>query len=90
MFRNRYDDDLVATGLDLPEDNVDGKRDRTAGGFGTTIQQPLPVEIAGTVFHDTNLDLDQSNGGNGNCRRPTLAMATNGRRISVYRLRNNN
>lgn len=61
IFRNRYDAELIASGLDLPEDNVDGKRDRTAAAIGNGMQQPLPVEISGTVFLDSDLNLVQSN-----------------------------
>lgn len=58
-FRNRYDPNLAGTGLDLPPDDHLGKRDRTAGAVGQTVQRPLPVSVSGTVFLDANLDLRQ-------------------------------
>lgn len=61
-FRNRYDDALTASGLSLPEDNFNGKRDRSAGAFGTAQQLPLPISISGTVYVDIDLDrLQDSN-----------------------------
>ncbi len=56
-FRNRYDDLLEQSRLDLPTDNAHGKRDRTAGAFASVTQQPLPVTLSGSVFEDVNLDL---------------------------------
>jgi len=54
-FRNRYDDQLaLAPQLDLPEDDVDGKRDRTAGTIGPLQQNPIPASISGFVYHDQN------------------------------------
>lgn len=64
-FRNRYDDALDASGLDLPADDADGKRDRTAGAFGNALQEPLPVTISGTVYLDHDLDLQQDGGETG-------------------------
>lgn len=72
-FRNRYDDLLVGTGLDLPEDNFEGKRDRTTGAAFSLVQQPLPVSIAGTVYLETNLDLVRDPGENG-IANVTLAL----------------
>lgn len=56
-FVNRYDAWLEQSGLPLPEDNVDGKRDRTAGGGFALQQVPKPVSLAGVVFVDANEDL---------------------------------
>ncbi len=56
-FRNRYDEALVGTSLDLPADDFGGKRDRTAGAVGELQQFPLPVTIAGTVYEDRDTDL---------------------------------
>ncbi len=58
-FRNRYDDALAATNLDLPADNDGGLRDRRDGVVVTVEQQPLPISIAGTVFLDHDLNLQQ-------------------------------
>lgn len=64
-FRNRYDENLEGTGLELPRDNERGNRDRTAGGVAELVQVPLPVVISGTVFHDRNLNLRQDAGDEG-------------------------
>ena len=57
---------FVGTGLSLSPDNAgatvdnpDGKANRTAGGYGQITQQPLPIAISGTVYHDRDLDLTQ-------------------------------
>ena len=55
-FRNRYDAALAATDLDLPEDNINGKRDRTAGAVQNLLQDPIPVSISGYVYHDLDDD----------------------------------
>ena len=52
VFRNSYDAALEASGLDLPEDNANDMRDRTAAAFVSVVQTPLPVRIAGSVFVD--------------------------------------
>lgn len=62
LFLNRYDDQLNASGLDLPEDNADGKRDRSAGTMLSLTQQPKPISLAGNVFVDNNLDLVRQSG----------------------------
>jgi len=54
VFFNRYDELLDGTGLDLPPDNVDGKRDRTAGAIGRVEQRPQLAELSGHVYHDRN------------------------------------
>ena len=58
-FLNRYDSQLTASGLDLPEDNFQGKRDRSAAAFVQLVQDPLPIRIAGKVYADQNLNLRQ-------------------------------
>lgn len=54
VFWNRYDGALQASGLDLSEDDVDGKRDRTAGAFLQLQQTMDPVSISGYVYADSN------------------------------------
>lgn len=61
-FRNRYDNALVESGLDLPTDDADGKRDRTAGAIDALVQEPLPVSVAGTVYEDIDADLVRHTG----------------------------
>jgi serine-aspartate repeat-containing protein C/D/E len=53
-FRNRYDDALIASGLDLPEDDANQQRDRSAGAFAQLTQSPIPASIRGFVYHDRN------------------------------------
>jgi serine-aspartate repeat-containing protein C/D/E len=53
-FRNLYDALLEGTGLDLPADDQDGKRDRTAGGVGQDLQVVIPASLSGHVYHDAN------------------------------------
>ncbi len=56
-FRNRYDEQLTASGLDLPADNASGQRDRTAAAFVVDLeQQAIPAAIGGYVYHDRNND----------------------------------
>ncbi|TVS18522.1 MAG: hypothetical protein EA424_10735 [Planctomycetaceae bacterium] len=57
MFWSLYDKNTEGTGLDLPSENIDGMRNRTAGAVGQLQQVPLPVELSGTVYLETNLDL---------------------------------
>lgn len=52
VFRNRYDVALQTSSLDLPEDDANGMRDRTAAAFLSVNQVPLPVSITGSVFMD--------------------------------------
>ena len=61
-FFARYDPLLAGTGLDLPEDNHEGKRSRTAGAVAQAQQQPLPISVGGTVYLDSNLNLRQDLG----------------------------
>lgn len=56
-FRDRYDQWLVQSGLELPEDDHKGMRARTAGGGFSLQQVPKPISLAGTVFVDANEDL---------------------------------
>lgn len=74
-FLNRYDSLLVGTNLNLPEDNFQGKRDRSTGAVATTIQQPLPVTLAGKVFVDNDLNLLQS----------TTEKGISGVRLDLYK-----
>ncbi|HEY6565867.1 MAG TPA: SdrD B-like domain-containing protein, partial [Pirellulaceae bacterium] len=55
-FRNRYDEALQASGLPLPEDDFNGRRDRSAGAFASATQIPIPVTISGYVYHDRDND----------------------------------
>ncbi len=56
-FRNRYDEQLVSSELDLPADNAGGQRDRTAAAFILDLeQQAIPAAISGYVYHDRNDD----------------------------------
>ncbi len=56
IFWNRYDDALNASGLNLPEDNIGGKRDRTTGVFGNVQQEIDPASISGYVYADGSND----------------------------------
>ncbi|MCO6456184.1 MAG: carboxypeptidase regulatory-like domain-containing protein [Pirellulaceae bacterium] len=64
-FRNRYDELLEGTGLNLPEDNAGGLRDRSAGTVLELQQRARPISIAGTVFLDDDLDLVQRSAADG-------------------------
>ncbi len=59
-FINRYDTLLAPANLDLPEDNFEGKRDRSTGLATSTAQIPLPISLSGKVFVDNDLNLVQS------------------------------
>ena len=61
-FINRYDDVFDGTDLKLPPDDIDGKRDRTAGAVAQVQQQPIPVSISGHVFHDRDQDGQRDSG----------------------------
>ncbi len=61
-FLNRYDNWLDQTGLPLPRDNADGKRDRSAGAGFELQQVPKPISLSGTVFVDSNEDLSIQSG----------------------------
>ncbi|MHB8972532.1 MAG: SdrD B-like domain-containing protein, partial [Pirellulaceae bacterium] len=56
LFWNRYNDALTTSGLDLSEDNIDGKRDRTAGAFLSVQQVVRPAALSGYVYADDNND----------------------------------
>lgn len=58
-FRNFYDANFAGKNLNLPADDFNGKRDRTTGGVASLQQTPKPISIAGTVYHDQDLDLTQ-------------------------------
>lgn len=80
LFVNAYDPVLAPTNLDLPGDNVAGLRDRTAGAAATVTQIPKPIELAGTVYVDNNLNLVQDSSETG----------ISGVSLSLYRLDNGN
>jgi protocatechuate 3,4-dioxygenase beta subunit len=48
--------------VELPTDGERNNPDRTSGSFVHVHQTPLPVTIAGTVYHDRNRDLAQELG----------------------------
>jgi serine-aspartate repeat-containing protein C/D/E len=79
-FINRYDSWLSQSGLPLPEDNADGKRDRSAGGGFAVQQVPKPVSLEGTVYVDANEDLALQ------ASEQRLA----GVKLDLYRLENGN
>jgi len=56
MFWNSYDPALQASKLDLSPNDIDGKRDRTAGAFTRLEQQMNPASISGYVFSDADND----------------------------------
>jgi len=72
-FRNLYDSLFSGTNLlvtsgnagGLPNDDAGGRRDRSAGTMLALQQQPLPISIAGTVYLDSNLNLNQDGGEQG-------------------------
>ena len=84
-FRNRYDDLLVGTGLDLPADNEGGKRDRSTGTALSLVQQPLPVSIAGNVYLETDLDLVRDPGENGIANVTLALWQKQGKRVRFHR-----
>ena len=53
-FVNRYDSALAESGLPLPPDDFQGRRDRSAGAFVTATQSFIPASIQGWVYHDRN------------------------------------
>ncbi len=61
-FWNLYDSRLAGSNLNLPADNANGLRDRTAGTAFTVTQVPKPISIAGNVFVDNNLNLVRDSG----------------------------
>ena len=79
-YVNVYDAKFVPGGLQLPADNADGKRDRSAGAILSLQQVPKPISLAGIVFEDNNQDLViQSN-------EARLANV----RLELFRLENGN
>lgn len=54
IFWNAYDAMLQASRLDLPEDNHQGLRARTAGAFVNLQQEVNPASISGYVYADAN------------------------------------
>ncbi|WP_197443072.1 SdrD B-like domain-containing protein [Lignipirellula cremea] len=74
IFRNAYNLQLVGTPLDgldvkgeqlLKLDGSNGDPDRDAGAVLPLQQQEKPITIAGTVFHDRDVDLIQDAGEEG-------------------------
>ncbi|MDX1929340.1 MAG: SdrD B-like domain-containing protein [Pirellulaceae bacterium] len=57
QYLNVYDVKFAPGGLQLPADNADGKRDRSAGAIMSLQQVPKPISLAGIVFEDNNQDL---------------------------------
>lgn len=64
-FINRYDESFNGSGLNLPADDFEGKRDRSDGAIVKLTQAPLPISISGKVYLEKNLDLVQDSGENG-------------------------
>lgn len=64
-FQNAYDNALKQSGLNLPADNFEGKRDRSDGAFDELVQEALPIRISGTVYHDRDHDVRQDAGEEG-------------------------
>ena len=70
LFSNKYDPLFVGTNLlvsqgntnGLPDDDFNGKRDRSTGVMLPLQQQPLPITIGGKVFVDNNRNLVQEAG----------------------------
>ncbi|GAB5401865.1 MAG: hypothetical protein Aurels2KO_00960 [Aureliella sp.] len=56
-FLNRYDPAFAGTGLPLPADNFEGKRDRSAGAAFPLQQIEKPISLSGTVYQDRDEDL---------------------------------
>jgi protocatechuate 3,4-dioxygenase beta subunit len=56
-FLNFYDASFAGKNLNLPADDFQGKRDRSAGAVVDLQQEPLPVTISGNVWHDRDFDL---------------------------------
>ncbi len=52
-FRNRYDEQLVSSELDLPADNAGGQRDRTAAAFILRYQSSRPFQRRSAVMSIT-------------------------------------
>jgi hypothetical protein len=75
-FRNQYD--WAALNLDLAPDNVDGKRDRTAGVGFEFSQEPVLARISGHVYHDrdNNGSLDVGEGGLANVEIQVIPVNT--------------
>jgi serine-aspartate repeat-containing protein C/D/E len=61
-YLNRYDSIIAPGNLELPADNENGLRDRTAGTAFSVTQIAKPISLAGTVYVDNNLNLRQDPG----------------------------
>lgn len=79
-YWNVYDANFAPGGLQLPEDNANGKRDRSAGAIVSLQQVPKPISLAGIVFEDNNQDLIIQSG------EARLANV----RLDLFRLENGN
>ncbi|XZE22515.1 SdrD B-like domain-containing protein [Pirellulaceae bacterium SH449] len=77
-YVNEYDFQMIPSGLDLPLDDDNGLRDRTAGTAVQLVQTPKPISLAGTVFVDNNLNLIRDPGEVGIANVP----------LSLYRFEN--
>ena len=64
-FLNMYDPNFAGKNLDLPADDFQGQRDRSAGAVVDLQQEPLPVTISGNVWHDRDFDLQHDAGEEG-------------------------
>lgn len=58
-FINAYDSKVDPAKVNVPRDNDDGKRDRSAGTAIKLQQVPKPISLAGTVYVDNNMNLVQ-------------------------------
>jgi serine-aspartate repeat-containing protein C/D/E len=60
VFINDFGDPKSQVGLNLPPDegtDIDSRPNRSAAAIARTVQTPKPIEIAGNVWLDNNLDL---------------------------------
>jgi serine-aspartate repeat-containing protein C/D/E len=64
-YLNRYDSMIAPGNLELPADNENGLRDRSAGTAFSVTQLAKPISLAGTVYVDNNLNLRQESGDRG-------------------------
>ncbi|MEI8212455.1 MAG: SdrD B-like domain-containing protein [Planctomycetota bacterium] len=80
VFQNRYDFLVAPSALPLPADDLEGRRDRSAGTAASAIQIPKPISLAGTVFIDSNMNLV----------RDAQEVGIAGVRLDLYRRDGNN
>ncbi|WP_456320478.1 SdrD B-like domain-containing protein [Roseimaritima sediminicola] len=65
LFVNEFGDPASQFGLDLPpddSDHIDSRPNRSAAAVAATNQVPKPISIAGTVWVDNDLNLQQDPG----------------------------